>query len=310
MPIKGRVLKSTGSQYLVLPEGGETEVECIIRGKFRLDELKTTNPIAVGDYVLYDPETYVIDEILKRDNYIIRQSPRRKWQRQIIAANMDQAILIVTFSNPRTSLGFIDRFLVIAEMYHIPTVLVFNKADIYSNKDSEKYAEAREVYEALGYQCLLTSAITGEGVDALTALMNGKTSLVAGHSGVGKSTLINHIHPNLDLKTNTISKFSGKGKHTTTFANMYRLPDETYVIDTPGIKELGVVHLEPEEVGHYFREMKERVGQCRFDNCLHRTEPKCAVMEAVKEAEIAFFRYENYLHILENIESVNRWERK
>jgi len=299
-----------GKWYTVQPEDlNKPTIECQIKGKIRLKGLKTTNPIAVGDWVEVDSNTAMISKIYDRDNYIIRQSPRTYWQRQIIAANLDQALLVLTFSNPRTSLGFVDRFLVTAEMYGVPTVLVFNKQDAYTEKDMEKYEEAKETYENLGYTCLLVSAQTGFQLETLEAQMKGKVSLLTGHSGVGKSTIINHFLPDLDLSTNTISKFSGKGKHTTTFATMHELEENTYLIDTPGIKEFGLVYTEIEEVAGYFREFKPLLNQCRFNNCLHRTEPKCVVKEAVANDEIAMSRYANYLHILDNIEEIDYWER-
>lgn len=300
-----------GKLYTVQPENKNLpQITCEIKGKIRLEGLKTTNPIAVGDWVEVDENTGLINHIYERDNYIIRQSPRRYWQRQIIAANVDQALLLLTFSNPRTSLGFVDRFLVIAEMYGIDTVLVFNKQDAYTKKDFAKYEEAKETYENLGYKCLLISAQEGYQLEHLEEAMKGKTSLLAGHSGVGKSTVINHFMPNLGLSTNTVSKFSGKGKHTTTFATMYELEEATFLIDTPGIKELGIVYTEVEEVAGYFRELKPLIQECRFNNCLHRNEPKCAVKKAVEEGEIAMTRYANYLHIMDNIEERDYWERK
>lgn len=310
--MQGRVLQSTGSWYHVQTTNNDI-VKCRIKGKFRLTKTKVTNPVAVGDRVTIEMEqglsTGMITAIEKRQNYIIRQSPHKKHQRHIIASNIDQAVLIVTFSNPRTSLGFIDRFLLTAEMYHIPAAIIFNKYDIYTEKDQLKYEEASLVYESLGYTCLLVSAETGHNMEQFEALMQDKTSLVSGHSGVGKSTLLNVINPDLDLRTNDISQSSGKGMHTTTFAEMHQLSDATYVIDTPGIKEFGIVHIEPEEVGHYFREIQPLISECQFNNCLHRNEPNCAVKNAFIEEEIADFRYLNYLSMLENIEATNYWER-
>lgn len=310
--MQGIVLQSTGSWYKVLLADRE-ELECRIKGKFRQDDIGSTNPVAVGDIVDVEHEeglkTGIITEILPRNNYIIRQSPRKKWQKHIIAANIDQALLMVTFSEPRTSFGFIDRFLITAEMYEIPTVLLFNKFDTYTDKDLDLCAEAMETYVPLGYPCHTVSAVTGYGIDEITSLMKDKKSLIAGHSGVGKSTLINAIAPHLDLSTQEISSFSGKGMHTTTFATMHKLPFGGFIIDTPGIKEFGVVHLEPNEVGHYFREMRELMNDCKFANCLHRNERNCAVKQAFDNGEISETRYNSYLRILADIESINYWER-
>lgn len=311
--MKGRILQSTGSWYIVQLADGK-QMNCRIKGKFRLDGLKSTNPIAVGDWVKIrqeeNLETGIIEDILPRDNYIIRQSPRNKHRRHIIAANIDQALLIITFSKPRTSAGFIDRFLVAAESYHIPTILVFNKADIYKKKDKAKYEEAKATYEALGYTCLLVSAETGAGMDNLVTLMKDKASLIAGHSGVGKSTIINYLHPTLDLATRNISKVTGKGMHTTTFTTMYELPIGGYIIDSPGIKEYGVVHLAVEEISHYMPEMKDLLGKCQFNNCLHINEPVCAIKEALVNDEIAESRYISYLKMIEDLEAINYWERE
>ncbi|OWY24909.1 ribosome small subunit-dependent GTPase A [Sphingobacteriales bacterium UPWRP_1] len=311
--MQGIVLQSTGSWYKVLlPESG-TETECRIKGKFRQDELGSTNPIAVGDHVEIEMEaglnTGTIIDILPRKNYIIRQSPRKKWQKHIIAANIDQAVLMVTFSEPRTSFGFIDRFLITAEMFHIPALILFNKYDVYTPKDRALCAEATHTYQNLGYKCLTVSAVTGHGVEEVKSAMKNKTNLISGHSGVGKSTLINLLMPELDLDTRQISKFSGKGMHTTTFACMYALPFGGFIIDTPGIKEFGVVHLEPEEVSHYFCEMRQLLPHCKYNNCLHRDENQCAVKKAFEDGLIAESRYNSYLRILSDIEGINYWER-
>lgn len=311
--MKGRVLQSTGSWYSVITENKQ-KLNCRIKGKYRLQGIKATNPIAVGDWVELEIEegleTGIISDVLPRTNYIVRQSPRKKHHSHIIAANIDQAILIITFSRPRTSLGFIDRFLMAAEMYDIPTVLVFNKQDIYNKKDTQKYEEANMIYTDLGYETLLVSAETGFQMDLLEAKMKDKASLVAGHSGVGKSTLINYLDADLELDTRNISKSSGKGMHTTTFATMHELPFGGYIIDTPGIKEFGLVHVEPEDAGHYFVEIREQIGNCKFNNCLHRNEPGCVIIKGVENADIALSRYLNYLNVLDSIEEVNYWERK
>ncbi|MGB1204559.1 MAG: ribosome small subunit-dependent GTPase A [Chitinophagales bacterium] len=310
--MKGKVIQSTGSWYIVRTENGE-EIACRIKGKFRLSKLKTTNPVAVGDNVEIDTETglntAIISKIYDRKNYIIRQSARHRLKKHIIASNLDQALLIITFSQPRTSLGFVDRFLLNTEMYDIPTTLVFNKQDIYSARDMAKYKDAKALYERLGYEVLLVSAMSGHNIEALKDLMKDKTSLIAGHSGVGKSTLINAIDSNLEINTKEISTSSGKGQHTTTFATLYELPLGGEIIDTPGIKNFGTVYLEPEEVGLYFREMCDKLQECKFSNCKHISERNCAVKDAIRTGKIAISRYENYLSILDEIESTNYWER-
>jgi ribosome biogenesis GTPase len=310
--MKGLVLQSTGSWYQVETERKDV-FPCRLPGRFRQEDNKTTNPIAVGDRVViqFDEETgdRVIEEILPRSNYIVRQSPRQKHARHIIAANIDQAMLIVTVSQPRTSTGFIDRFLVAAETYHIPVIIVVNKMDVLRDKDQCKLEEILEIYPPLGYPVLTVSAEKKMGLESVTDEMKGKTTLISGHSGVGKSTLINALQPGLDLKTKHISSKWEKGMHTTTFATMYPIMQDAYIIDTPGIKEFFVVEIAPQELSGYFPEMREKLQQCQYNNCLHFNEPGCAVREAVEAGEIAFPRYENYLNILENLQSVNYWER-
>lgn len=310
--MKGKVIQSTGSWYIVRTENGD-EIECRIKGKFRLSKLKTTNPVAVGDNVEIDTEAglemAMITKIYDRKNYIIRQSARHRFKKHIVAANLDQALLIVTFSQPRTSLGFVDRFLLNTEMYDIPTVLIFNKQDIYTAKDMAMYKDAKALYKRLGYDSLLVSAVAGHNIVALQDLMKDKTSLIAGHSGVGKSTLINAIDESLDISTKEISASSGKGQHTTTFATLYNMPLGGEIIDTPGIKNFGTVYLEPEEVALYFREMSDKLQECKFNNCQHVSEKKCAVKDAVVAGEIAMSRYQNYLSILDELDETNYWER-
>lgn len=313
--MKGVVLKSTGSWYLVQIEGMEEPMECRIKGKFRLNDLDITNPVAVGDIVTVlaeegQPGKGVITDIQERHNYLIRQSPRQKHQRHIIAANIDQALLLATFSQPRTSLGFIDRFLVAAEVYQIPVIILFNKSDIYTEEDTQAYKAAKALYADLGYPCLRASALTGYHIDKVKQLLASKTTVVSGHSGVGKSALLNNLQPDLGLRTQNISAYSEKGMHTTTFAEMFQIQGNTYIIDTPGIKEFGLVHIEPPELSHYFREMKPLLEQCRFNNCLHRNEIDCAVKKAFVKGTIADSRYMNYLNMLESIEEINYWERK
>lgn len=302
----GKVIKSTGSWYSVLGNDGQT-YECRIKGKFRIKGIKSTNPIAVGDIVDFELEpgepTALISHLHDRDNYIIRKSVNLSRQTQIIAANMDQAILVVTLASPRTSLGFIDRFLVTAEAYHIPTILVFNKYDIYNEHDKHLLAEIKAIYENIGYPCYEISALNGYHIDQINELLKDKTTLFSGHSGVGKSSLINAIYPDKQLRTAAISEVHQKGMHTTTFAEMFELPNGGFVIDTPGIRELGVVEIEPEELSGYFPEMRQFSENCRFNNCTHIHEPGCAVLQAVDEDLIAPSRYDSYVSIFHNFDS-------
>ncbi len=298
----GLVMRSTGSWYEVRTEQGNI-LQCRLKGKFKIKDLKVTNPIAVGDKVAFDLEsetenTGIIYDILARENYIIRQSVHKTAHGHLIATNLDQAILIATLTFPRTSLGFIDRFLVTAESFRIPTILVFNKLDILADEAIAYQEELANLYESLGYQCVFTSATNNIGVDTFRNLLNGKVSLLSGHSGVGKSTLINAIAPDLDLRTSEISTFANKGVHTTTFAEMFEISPDTFIIDSPGIKELGLADMEKEEISHYFPEMREKLGECRFHNCLHIDEPKCAVKDAVIEGTIAESRYNSYLSMV------------
>lgn len=301
--MKGRVIKSTGSWYLLRNEEGEI-FKARIRGKFRLDNIQHTNPVAVGDFVDFEVDKdglAVIQKIHERKNYIIRRSVNLSKKSHIIASNIDKAFLVVTLDNPKTSFGFIDRFLVTAEAYHIPVMLVFNKMDTYDEEMLEEVKYYKFIYENIGYETIEVSALTGFNIDQLKSELKGITSLIAGHSGVGKSTLMNVLHPNLDLKTSVVSDFNQKGQHTTTFAEMYEWPFGGFSIDTPGIKEFGLVEMEREEIQHYFPEIFELKNECKFDNCLHLNEPKCAVMQAVENAEIAPSRYENYLGFLEEV---------
>jgi len=298
--MQGLVIKSTGSWYQVVTKDSKV-VDCRIKGKFRTKDIKTTNPIAVGDQVEFEPEpdqeTGVITKLHDRKNYIIRKSVNLSKQAQIIAANLDQAFLIVTLASPRTSLGFIDRFLVTAEAYDIPAGLIFNKLDLFSDEGLEILADYKAIYENIGYPCYEVSAIEGTNLENVQELLKDKTTLFTGHSGVGKSTLINQLIPDKELKTGAISDWSDKGQHTTTFAEMHGLPQGGYLIDTPGIRELGIIDIEKQELGHFFPEMRERLNECRFHNCRHINEPGCAVMEAVEEGVIDESRYESYLSI-------------
>jgi len=281
------------------PEG--VRYDCRIKGKFRIKGITTTNPIAVGDEVDFEmepeQETGVITHLHPRKNYIIRKSINLSKQGQIIAANLDQALLVVTLASPRTSLGFIDRFLVTAEAYDIPAKLIFNKLDLFSGEGLEILAEYEAIYENIGYLCYDVSALEGTNIDQIQVLLKDKVTLFSGHSGVGKSSLINALLPQLELRTSEVSEWSDKGTHTTTFAEMFELPQGGFIIDTPGIRELGIIDIEKHELGRYFPEMRSRMQDCRFNNCRHINEPGCAVLEALENEEIELSRYESYLSI-------------
>lgn len=301
--MRGLVIKSTGSWYQVQDEQGN-QYDCRIKGKFRTKGIKTTNPIAVGDWVHFelesDQDTGVIKELEPRKNYIIRKSVNLSKQTQIIGANLDQAILVVTLASPPTSLGFIDRFLVTAEAYDIPAILVFNKLDLFSEEGLEILGEYKSIYENIGYPCYEVSAAEGTNIDQIIALLKDKITLVSGHSGVGKSTLINSIVPDAALRTGNISDWSDKGKHTTTFAEMINLPFGGKLIDTPGIRELGIVDIEKQELSHFFPEMRVFLNKCRFNNCVHINEPGCLVLQAVDNGDIEISRYESYISMYNN----------
>ncbi len=310
--MKGVVIKSTGSWYDVKTEDGST-LNCRLKGVFRLDETKDTNPVAVGDRVSVIKEDsedgWVITQIEERENYIIRSSPKHKGARQILAANVDQCLLVVTMANPRTSTGFIDRFLMTAEAYYIPTVIIFNKQDILDAKAKRKQEFVSEIYQKIRYKLLFVSALKQQHLNEARELMKGKTSLIAGHSGVGKSTLLNALQPELDLKTQEISKVTSKGMHTTTFAEMHFLNFGGSVIDTPGIREFGIMDFKPEEISHYFIEMIEPLKNCKFNNCVHENEPGCAVRKEYEEGKISEERYVNYLSIMNDYRTnYKHWE--
>jgi ribosome biogenesis GTPase len=298
--MQGLIIKSTGSWYTVLTNTGQ-KVECRIKGKFRMKGIVTTNPIAVGDIVELemepDLETGVITELHQRRNYIIRKSVNLSKQGQIIAANLDQAVLVVTLASPRTSLGFIDRFLVTAEAYDIRARLIFNKLDLFSDEGLDILAEFASLYQDIGYPCYEVSALEQTNLEPVKDMLKNKVSLFSGHSGVGKSSLINALLPDLDLRTSEVSDWSDKGTHTTTFAEMFPLPQGGFIIDTPGIRELGIIDIEKAELGHFFPEMRDRMHNCRFHNCHHINEPGCAIIPAVENGEIALSRYESYLSI-------------
>lgn len=312
---KGVITKSTGSWYQVKSEEGEI-IKCRITGKFRLDGMRLTNPVAVGDEVAIEIEGSeqepigTIKEILPRKNYVVRQSPRKKHNLHLLASNVDQAILIVTVVQPMLKQGFIDRFLLMTEPYEIPTIIVFNKADLYQDEDLDAFILLKEIYNNIGYEVILTSATKGFGIDELKALLKDKCTLISGQSGVGKSTLINSIDKELEIRTGELSDYSGKGQHTTTFAEMHFLQDGSAIIDTPGIKTLSFNHFEPMDVAHNFREFFQYSENCKFGgNCLHRNEPGCAVKAAIEEETLSELRYINYLTLLEEIEGQNYWER-
>ena len=300
----GHVYKSTGSWYTVKTTLGHT-YECRIKGKFRIKGIKSTNPIAVGDVVDFELETDnnqesgIIYNIHDRKNYIVRKSVNLSKQTHIIAANLDQVFLMITINNPPTLTSFIDRFLVTAEAYSIKTVLLFNKIDTYNEDNLNEVKYLAHIYRQIGYECIGVSAKTGKNVDKVKALMQDKVSMFSGHSGVGKSTLINTIEPCLNIKTKEISTQHMQGQHTTTFAEMFDLSFEAKIIDTPGIKGFGVVDMDKEEVGDYFPEIFKLKQDCKFNNCLHLQEPKCAVKKALDNDEIAFSRYRSYLQIIE-----------
>ncbi|SDP99481.1 ribosome biogenesis GTPase [Mucilaginibacter sp. OK268] len=298
--MQGLITKSTGSWYQVQTPDGQC-IDCRIKGKFRMNGITTTNPVAVGDVVDFEmepnSENGVITNLQQRKNYIIRKAINLSKQAQIIAANLDQALLVVTLASPRTSLGFIDRFLVTAEAYDIPARLIFNKLDLFSDEGLEILADYKAIYENIGYPCFEVSALDGTNINQVQELLKDKVTLFSGHSGVGKSSLINSLLPSLDLRTHMVSEWSDKGMHTTTFAEMFELPQGGFIIDTPGIRELGVIDIEKQELGHFFPEMRERMNECRFNNCRHINEPGCAVLEALENGEIELSRYESYLSI-------------
>ena len=297
----GIVIKSVGSRYKVLTITDRV-IECLIRGKLRVKELRTTNPVAVGDNVLIDVDrdgvTGMIKEVLGRKNYILRKASNLSKQSQIIAANLDQLLLMVTIIMPQTPAEFIDRVLATAEAYRVPSRIIFNKTDIYGEKELEKMESLISVYSAVGYDCLRLSLTEGTGLEALKEIMKDRISLIAGNSGVGKTTLLNILNPSLNLKTEEISDYHKQGKHITTFPEMHRLPFGGFAIDTPGLRGFGVVDMERNEIYHFFPEIFRISKGCRFYNCLHLDEPGCAVRNAVEEGEIAFSRYRSYLSLL------------
>ena len=305
--MQGLVLKSTGKIYNIILENGEI-VKATIRGKLRIEGLKTTNPIAAGDRVELTATSdtnsqesqisYSIQSILPRKNYIVRKSTNLSKQMQIIAANVDHAYLLVTLKSPVTQIGFIDRFLVSAESFRIPTTLLFNKVDLFGAEEERLFTELSAIYSSIGYTCHRICAENESQISFLRDEIKGKQVMISGNSGVGKTTLVNSLDPTLTLRTGEISKVHEQGKHTTTFAEMHSLASGGYIIDTPGIRAFGVIDLEKEHMAHYFPEMRNLIGACRFHNCLHLNEPNCAVKAAVEKDEISFSRYQSYLDLM------------
>ena len=308
--MKGIVYRSTGSWYYIKDEENSFR-NGRIKGVMKLDGITSTNPIAVGDRVEFNDEgaegAVIITKIEDRKNYINRQSPRHKHQQHIVASNLDQSLLLATVKEPRTSQGFIDRFLVVCEMYHVPAIILFNKTDLYKEKEFALLSYFQEVYEQIGYRVMSMSLVDNKGIENVADLLKGKTTLISGHSGVGKSSFINTIVPELAIKTQDVSGWSGKGQHTTTFAEMYDLPSGGRIIDTPGMKEFGLVGIERQELSGYFPEMRQRLNNCQFNNCMHVNEPGCAIKDGVVEGLINEDRYVSYVNILDSIKEQN-WD--
>ncbi len=301
--MRGLVTKNTGSGYWVRLDNGKTLL-CKVKGNFRLKGIRTTNPVAVGDYVEVEEvgvDVAYIKEIEERKNYIIRKASNLSKESHILASNLSQTLLVVTIAHPQTNLVFIDRFLATAEAYRVPAILVFNKIDLYNEEEQELLDAVINLYETIGYKCLKVSATTGEGIETLRGELEGETTLLSGNSGVGKSSIINAIIPDANLRTGNISSSHGTGMHTTTFSEMFDLPTSGAVIDTPGIKGFGTIDFKEAEVSHYFPEIFKESADCRFGNCTHRNEPGCAVLKALEEQRISQSRYASYLSILEDI---------
>ncbi|TVR78439.1 MAG: ribosome small subunit-dependent GTPase A [Chitinophagaceae bacterium] len=305
--MKALVIRSTGSWYTVISHDNQ-KIECRLKGKLRLKGYHSTNPVVVGDMVTLEKSEsadYVIKEVYDRKNQMVRLSPRHKHMKHVIAANIDMAILLVTISKPRTSTGFIDRYLVVAEEFSVPVTIVFNKIDLLKEKEHKKLDEIIERYSNCGYPCLKTSAAKNTGIDEVKKIIKGKICLISGYSGVGKSTIINAIYPELNIKTAEISKQTGKGKHTTTYAEMHQMPFGGYLIDTPGTKEFALPEIDPRTLSHHFPEMVPYLQYCKFNNCNHVNEPDCAVKDAVSDGQIDFNRYESYLSMLSELQLKN-----
>lgn len=306
--MRAKIIKSTGSWYQAVNEEG-LNIACRIKGKLKMDANKNTNPIAVGDWVHLEQSEndFVIENWEERKNMISRASPKHQHARHIIAANIDLALVLATISQPRTSTGFIDRFLLTAQAYHIPAVIVFNKTDCYGEKEILKLKEYRKIYEMCHYDTFEISVLQQHNIAPINELLQNKTTLIAGHSGVGKSSLINCLSQKMNLRTNSISIKYEKGKHTTTHAEMFALDQNTFIIDTPGIKEFGITDLMPEEIGGYFKEFLAFLPACKFHNCLHEEEPNCGIINAVMAGKIHVERYKNYLNILDDARKKPRY---
>lgn len=304
--MKAQIYKSTGSWYIAKALDGRL-YNARAKGIFKIDGITSTNPIAVGDWVEMNiedvqEESAIIHKIIDRDNYVARVSPHNKHQHHIIASNLDQSFLFATMKEPKTSQGFIDRFLISCESHHIPAVVIFNKSDLYGKKELERFQLLKEIYTAIGYTVVLTSVKQNQGLDEVRELLKSKTTLLSGHSGVGKSTLINQLFPHFNLRTQEVSDWSGKGLHTTTFAEMFDLDEQSHVIDTPGVREFGLVDISKKELSHYFPEMLGLLNNCQFNNCMHTNEPGCAVKKEVGIGTVSDDRYVSYLTILDTME--------
>jgi ribosome biogenesis GTPase len=304
--VKSQIYKSTGSWYIAKGADGRL-YNARAKGIFKIDGITSTNPIAVGDFVeiaVEDiaEESAIIEEIYERNNYVARVSPHNKHLHHIIASNLDQSILFATLKEPKTSQGFIDRFLVSCESHHIPAIIIFNKADLYGKKELEKFEQLNDIYTNIGYKVILTSVETKKGLDQVQAMLTNKATLLSGHSGVGKSTLINYLFPQFNLRTQSVSEWSGKGLHTTTFAEMFDLDDSSQIIDTPGVREFGLVDITKKELSHYFPEMRKLLVNCQFNNCMHINEPGCAIKKEVGVGKVSEDRYVSYLTILDTME--------
>lgn len=307
MQLEARVYKSTGSWYQVRTLDGKTHL-ARIRGALKLEDITSTNPISVGDRVTIEPESqntqdapFIITKIFERQNYVARTSPQQHRERHIVASNIDQAVVFATLRDPKTSLGFIDRFILGCETNHLPVIILLNKTDIYREKEWNNAERIHAIYQPLGYPVFNCSVLNNQGLEEIKRILKGKTTLLSGHSGVGKSSFINQLVPEFTLKTREVSNWSGKGMHTTTYAEMFDLAFDGSIVDTPGLREFGVTDIEREELSHYFPEMRQRLQSCQFNNCLHSTEPGCAILQAVKNGHIAMERYKSYQNILETV---------